>query len=167
MLKKILYIALIPVLMFSVTGCKKGYLDINQTNPNQTDKPPINALLARATSETGLNVFRAANFTSYYMQYLASPSVSGGSDTYDDVDRSSIWQTVYDVIQDSRVMKSIAEERTAYHHIGVAQLTEAMNMSLLIDLFGDVPYGEAWNKTVYKITKFGLIIGLAAAIYYI
>lgn len=26
---------------------------------------------------------------------------------------------------------------------------------------------KAWNKTVYKITKFGLIIGLAAAIYYI
>jgi beta-hydroxylase len=26
---------------------------------------------------------------------------------------------------------------------------------------------KAWNKTAYKITKFGLIIGLAAAIYYI
>lgn len=150
MLKKILYIALIPVLVFSATGCKKGYLDINQANPNQTDKPPINALLARVTSETGLNVFRAGNFTSYYMQYLASPSVSGGSDTYDDVDRSSIWQTVYDVIQDSRVMKTLAEEKNAYHHIGVAQLTEAMNMSLLIDLFGDVPYSEAWNKTIFK-----------------
>lgn len=150
MLKKIIYTALLPVLIFSQTGCKKGYLDVNQTNPNQTDKPPINALLANVTYQTGLNVYRAGNFTSYYVQYLASPSASGGSDTYDNVDRSSIWQTVYDIIQDIRVMKSIAEERNAYQHIGVANITEAMNMSLLIDLFGDVPYSQAWDKTVFK-----------------
>lgn len=150
MLKKIIYIALLPVLIYSQAGCKKGYLDVNQTNPNQTDKPPINALFANVTYQTGLNVYRAGNFTSYYVQYLASPSASGGSDTYDNVDRSSIWQTIYDVIQDSRVMKSIAEERNAYQHIGVAEITEAMNMSLLIDLFGDVPYSQAWDKTVFK-----------------
>ena len=150
MLKKIIYIALMPIMIFSNTGCKKGYLDINQSNPNQTDKPPIGALLANVTSETGLNVFRAGNFTSYYMQYLASSGISGGSDVYDDVDRSSIWQTVYNVIQDSRVMTTIAEERNAYHHIGVAKLTEAMNMSLLIDLFGDVPYSQALDKSNFK-----------------
>ena len=150
MLKKIIYIALLPVLIFSQTGCKKGYLDINQTNPNQTDKPPINALLANVTYQTGLNIYRAGDFTSYYMQYLASPSASGGSDIYDDVDRPGIWQSVYDIIQDSRIMKSLAEERDAYQHIGVADITEAMNMSLLIDLFGDVPYSEAWDKTVFK-----------------
>lgn len=152
MLKKLIYIALLPLLIFSNTGCKKGYLDINQTNPNQTDKPPINSLLANVTYQTGLNVFRAGDFTSYYMQYLASPSASGGSDTYDDVDRPGIWQSVYDIIQDSRIMKSIAEEKNAYQHIGVAELTEAMNMSLLIDLFGDVPYTQAWNKSIFKPT---------------
>lgn len=150
MLKKIIYIALLPALLLSGTGCKKGYLDVNQTNPNQTDKPPISSLLSNVTYQTGLNVYRAGDFTSYYMQYLASPSASGGSDTYDDVDRPGIWQSVYDIIQDSRVMKSIAEEKNAYQHIGVAELTEAMNMSLLIDLFGDVPYTEAWNKTILK-----------------
>lgn len=150
MLKKIFYISLLPVLVFSQTGCKKGYLDINQTNPNQTDKPPINALLANVTYQSGLNIYRAGDFTSYYMQYLASPSASGGSDIYDDVDRPGIWQAVYDIIQDSRTMKSIAEENDAYQHIGVADITEAMNMSLLIDLFGDVPYSEAWDKTVFK-----------------
>jgi hypothetical protein len=47
-------------------------------------------------------------------------------------------------------MITIAEERNAYHHIGVAKLTEAMNMSLLIDLFGDVPYSQAWDKNNFK-----------------
>jgi len=150
MTKKIIYMALLPVLIFSQTGCKKGYLDINQSNPNQTDKPPINALLANVTYQTGLNVYRAGDFTSYYVQHLASPSISGGSDIYDDVDRSSIWQNVYNIIQDSRVMKSLAEEKNAYQHIGVAAITEAMNMSLLIVLFGDVPYSQAWDKSVFK-----------------
>lgn len=150
MLKKILYIAMLPVLVLTNSGCKKDYLDINQTNPNQTDKPPIGALLSYVTSETGLNVYRAGYFTSYYMQYLASSTISSGSDTYDDVDRSSIWQTVYNVITDSRIMTGIAEEANAYHHIGVAKLTEAMNMSLLIDLFGNVPYSQAWNKSNFK-----------------
>ena len=150
MLKKIFYIAILPVLIISQSGCKKDYLDINQTNPNQTEKPPINALLAQVTYQTGLNVYRAGDFTSYYMQYLASPSISGGSDVYDDVDRSSLWLQVYDVSQDGRVMKSLAEETNAYQHIGVADITEAMNMSLLIDLFGDVPYSQALDKTVLK-----------------
>lgn len=150
MLKKIIYIALLPVLIFSQSGCKKGYLDVNQSNPNQTDKPPINALLANVTYQTGLNVFRAGDFTSYYVQQLASPGESGGSDIYDDVDRSGIWQNVYNIIQDSRVMKSLAEEKNAYQHIGVAAITEAMNMSLLIALFGDVPYTEAWDKNNFK-----------------
>jgi len=150
MIKKLIYIALLPVMIFAHTGCKKGYLDVNQSNPNQTDKPPISALLANVTYQTGLNVFRAGNFTSYYVQYLASPSISGGSDIYDNVDRSSVWQTVYDIIQDSRVMKSIAEENNAYQHIGVAEITEAINMSLLIDLFGDVPYSQAWDKSILK-----------------
>ncbi len=150
MLKKIIYIVLLPALLLTNSGCKKGYLDINQTNPNQTDKPPIGALLSYVTSETGLNVYRAGYFTSYYMQYLASSTISSGSDTYDDVDRSSIWQTVYNVITDARVMTTIAEEANAYHHIGVAKLAEAMNMSLLIDLFGNVPYSQAWDKNNFK-----------------
>ncbi|HUM66384.1 MAG TPA: SusD/RagB family nutrient-binding outer membrane lipoprotein [Chitinophagaceae bacterium] len=152
MLKKIIYIALLPALVASMSGCKKGYLDINQSNPNQTDNPPIGALLSYVTSETGLNVYRAGYFTSYYMQYLASSTISSGSDTYDDVDRSSIWQTVYNVITDSRVMIGVAEKANGYHHIGVAKLAEAMNMSLLIDLFGDVPYSEAWDKSNFKPT---------------
>ena len=150
MIKKLIYIALLPALFLSNTGCKKDYLDINQTNPNQTDKPPINALLASTTYQTGLNVYRAGDFTSYYLQYLANPSASGGSDVYENSDRSSLWQLVYDVVQDSRVMKSLAVEKNGYQHIGVAEVTEAMNMSLLIDLFGDVPYSEAWNKDILK-----------------
>lgn len=150
MQKKLLYTAILPALLWMLGGCSKGYLDINQSNPNQTENPPINALLANVTYQTGVNVYRAANTTSYYMQYLASPNQASSTDTYDNIDLSSLWFNIYDVIQDSRVMKQIAEGKNAFQHIAVADITEAMNMSLLIDMFGDAPYSEAWNKSILK-----------------
>jgi hypothetical protein len=128
-------------------SCKKGYLDINETNPNQTENPPINGLLTAVTSEAGLNVYRAGNITAYYVQQLSSPNASGGSDIYDNVDRSSLWYSVYNTIRDGRVMQLKALDNNAYQHIGVAKVTEAMNMSLLIDIYGDAPYSEAFDAT--------------------
>ena len=128
-------------------ACKKGYLDVNQRNPNQTENPPINGLLANATYESSLNVFRTGNITSYYVQYLASPNASGGSDIYDNVDRSSLWYSIYNIIRDIRVMREKAESSSAFQHIAVARVLEAMNMNLLINLFGDAPFSQAFNTS--------------------
>lgn len=149
MIKKINIIPIVALLLLAGTGCKKDYLDINQTNPNQTTKPPLNGLLAAVTYQTGLNVYRTGYFTSNYVQYLSSSNESSGSDIYDELDRSSLWYNVYHAIEDARNMQEKAAEQNAIHHIGVAQVTEAMNMSLIIDVFGDVPYSEAWNPENY------------------
>lgn len=134
---------------FLAGGCKKGYLDLNE-NPNQTTNPPINGLLAQATYQTGLNVNRAGNVTAYYVQQLASPNASSGSDIYDNVDRTSLWYNIYNTIQDSRVMLQKATPANGFEHIGVAKLTEAMNLDLLVDFFGDAPYSKAFDPTNFK-----------------
>jgi hypothetical protein len=152
----IISIALSTAVVFG--SCKKGYLDINETNPNQTQSPTLNGLLASVTYQTGVNVQRAGNITSYYVQYLASPNASGGSDIYDDVDRSSLWFVaaptlgnegggIYNTLRDERVMLSKAIASNAYRHIGVAKVTEAINMSTIIDMFGDVPYSNALDSS--------------------
>lgn len=135
------------LLLISLFGCSKDYLNVNEVNPNQTQNPPINGLLATVSYQAGLNVFRAANITSYYVQHLASPNASGGSDIYDNVDRRDLWYSIYNTIMDERIMQARAKELNASHHIGVAKVAEAMNMSMVIDLFGDAPYSEAWNPT--------------------
>lgn len=150
---KIATCSLLTVLLLG--GCKKDFLDINQTNPNQTQDPPINGLMATVTYQTGLNVFRVANITAYYTQQLASPNASGGSDIYDNVDRSSVWYNVYNTINDGRKMQALAVQRNAFEHIGVAKVTEAMNMSMLIDLFGAAPYTQAWNPSNFFPTYTG------------
>lgn len=142
---KLSIITLAAGLGLSLLSCTKGYLDVNQTNPNLTEKPPINGLLAGATYSAGLNVFNASNFTSYYVQQLASPNAGSGSDVYDDVDRSSTWRGIYLNLNDIKQMEALAVSKNAYEHLGVGKILEAMNMSLLIDLFGDAPYSEAWT----------------------
>ena len=157
---RIKYIYYLFVATAVLGSCKKGYLDVNEVNPNQTQNPPLNGLLTAVTYQTGVNVFRAGNVTSYYMQYLASPNTSGGSDIYDDVDRSSLWFViddlntvgdegggVYNTLRDERVMLYKAVGSNAFEHVGVAKITEAMNLSLLIDLFGDLPYSTALDSS--------------------
>jgi hypothetical protein len=143
-------------MLLVISSCKKDYFDINEVNPNQTQNPPINGLLSAVTYQTGINYFRAGDFTSYYMQYLASPNTGGASDIYENADRSSLWFNtattgtnafggVYNTIMDGRVLEQKALVANGTEHIGVVKATEAMNMSLMIDLFGDVPYTEAFN----------------------
>jgi hypothetical protein len=85
MKNKLFKILILPVLLL-FAGCDK-YLDIND-NPNQVTNPPINGLLATATYETGLNVQRMGDVTSYYVQQLASPNESSDRDTYKEEDLS-------------------------------------------------------------------------------
>jgi hypothetical protein len=124
------------------TGCKK-YLDVN-TNPNLVYNPPINGLLNNATYQTGLNVQRMGNITSYYVQYLASPNTGSDRDIYKEEDLSTTWTNHYNVMTDIRQMIQLAEKQNATEHLGVGKILMAMNLNMLINMFGDVPYTEAF-----------------------
>src|SRR3954466_14480780 len=116
---RIKYISIVIISAFLIGGCKKDYFDINEVNPNQTQYPPLNGLLASVTYQTAINVYRAGDFTSYYMQYLASPNQGGASDIYENADRSSLWFNttttgenpyggVYNTVVDGRVLEQKA-----------------------------------------------------------
>ncbi|ACU61422.1 SusD/RagB family nutrient-binding outer membrane lipoprotein [Chitinophaga pinensis] len=145
-LLKIYTLALAAGLFCALPACKKGYLDINQTDPNLTQRPPINGLLVATTYQSAINVYSTGYITSYYVQQLASPNTGSGSDIYDDVDRSANWQAIYLNVTDIRQMKQLALAQKAYEHLGVADILEALNMSMVIDMYGDAPYREAWSE---------------------
>jgi hypothetical protein len=124
-----------------LTGCKK-YLDIN-TSPNLVYNPPINSLLVNSTYQTGLNVFRMGNITSYYVQYLASPNTGSDRDTYKEEDLSGTWSAHYDVMTDIKQMITLGQTNGASEHVGVGKVLLAWNLNMLINMFGDVPYSQA------------------------
>lgn len=141
MKKVFIYTGIIFCILFA--GCKK-YLDVN-TNPNLVYNPSLSSLLVTSTLQTGLNVQRMGNITSYYVQYLASPNAGSDRDTYQEEDLSSTWNDFYSAMTDIKAMMQQAEERGATEHLGVAKVTMAMNLNMLINMFGDVPYSQAFK----------------------
>lgn len=139
-IKRYSFVVLLIVL---ASSCKK-YLDINQ-NPNAATRPPINGLLIGTTQKTGLNVYRVANTTSYYVQYLANTSLAGATDTYEPIDASTTWTNLYATMTDIYDMQNIAAEQGAYKYQGVAKILMAMNLQLVHNLWGAAPYSNAFT----------------------
>jgi hypothetical protein len=130
------------VLMVLTAGCKK-YLDINE-NPNATDNPPLPGLLANVTSLTANNSFDISDFTSYYTQYLASPSEGSSTDTYDQIDPSGTWGDIYNVLTDCHDLRNFAEQKGWKAYVGVSNILTAINLSMATNIWGDMPYSEAF-----------------------
>ncbi len=129
--------------LFTLSSCE-DYLDINQ-NPNVATRPPLAGLLAVSTQQTGINQFRVASNTSFYTQYLASPNAGLGNDVYEQVDLSGTWNSVYDVMSDIYDLILFSEQEGSTELAGAGKLLMAANLGLLVDLWGNVPYAEAFT----------------------
>lgn len=129
------------LLLIGFNGCKK-YLDINN-DPNRPTEPTINGILAAATQNTGLNVFRSANISNYYVQYFASPNANSPTDIYDRVDFSTTWRLLYDNMADIYDLEQLAIKSGSTAHLGMAKVMMAINLSLAINMWGNIPFNEA------------------------
>lgn len=123
-------------------GCE-DYLDIN-TDPNNPTIAPMSGLMASATYETAQNHYRVGDITSYYVQYLASPNPASATDTHEPVSYDVTWENLYDVMTDLSDLEILALEQNATHYLGIARILKAINLGLTIDLWGDLPYSEAF-----------------------
>lgn len=132
--------AFVFIVFFS--GCKK-YLDVNK-NPNAAEEPPIAGLLANTTYNTAYNVFSASNFTSYYTQYLSSPNTGSDVDIYNTVDPSGTWYGFYNIMTDLYDMKRFATAKGLHAYVGVADILMALHLNMATNLWGDIPYTQAF-----------------------
>ena len=137
-----IYIFLLIVLMIFSSSCQ-DYLDINE-NPNNPTQASMGSLLARTSFETGDNVQNVGDITSFYVQHLASPNQASATDTHESVSYEETWYELYDVMTDLSDIEVMAEELGATDYLGVAKILKAFNLGLTIDMWGDVPYEEAF-----------------------
>jgi len=142
-MKKTFIILSIGLLSMTFSGCEK-FLD-KLENPNLTSKPPINGLLATATYQTGSDVFRIGNAVSYLDQYLAGNTKGADADIYNIVDYSATWTNFYlKAMMNIQQMNDMATAQNASYHLGIGKILMALNLNMLINTFGDVPYSEAF-----------------------
>lgn len=141
---KSLYKLLLLLALLTVGQSCEDYLNVNE-NPNVATEPPLNGLLAAGSYQTGLNHFRVSNFTSYFVQYLASPNANGTTDTYQEADYSGTWTSLYNTMTDLYDLVELGEEQGARHHVGMARIMMAMNLGLIADAWGSAPYSGAFT----------------------
>ncbi|EMR01156.1 SusD/RagB family nutrient-binding outer membrane lipoprotein [Cesiribacter andamanensis] len=135
-------------LLFASTSCE-DFLDIN-VDPNNPADVPLAQLLPTTQVTTarsvGLSSRGLSNITSMYMHQL----VQRGTEVNDYAFSGTTfgvtapWNTLYlATLTDLKVMKEKAEAEESFQYLGVAQILEAYIYSVMVDMWGEVPYQEA------------------------
>lgn len=138
------------VLVFMGVGCSE-FLDIND-DPNNPTSAPITGLMINTTFETARNTQRVGGVTSFFVQHFASPNEATGTDIHDAVSYGTQWSTLYFNLGDLNILIDQAEAIGATFYSGPAKIMKAYNLSLLVNIFGDVPYSTAFSSDVLQPT---------------
>jgi hypothetical protein len=142
-LNKYITVALFIAGAVSFAGCKK-YFSLDN-NPNLVPNPPLVNMITTATSKAGINSYNVGSAVAPYVQYLANPSASAASDTYEQVDFGGTWDALYFAMADLTDMKAKAVAQNSSEYIGVADVLLSYQLTLVNDLWGSAPFSEAFN----------------------
>ncbi|HEV7382650.1 MAG TPA: SusD/RagB family nutrient-binding outer membrane lipoprotein, partial [Dyadobacter sp.] len=161
MKKSIIYIVAI---LFMASGCTKDFLDIN-TDPNNPTDISVNQLLPSA--ERGLasvlgytNDSRGARGISTVLSvYTHQLSTREAPDQYgsvsSDFNINGSWNGMYSpqasqgspdyvgCLQNIEILIAKSEEAGNLQYAGIGKILKAYAFSILVDLYGDVPFSEA------------------------
>jgi hypothetical protein len=146
-MKKISMI-LISCILISASGCKK-YIDVNQ-NPNQ----PIDVAEAQILSPVELDIsssLHAGNvavIVQEYMQVAALNQVAPNAGTYlmYNSDMDGDWSNLYVTCLNNLVtLNQKAEADGKSNYAGIAKILTAYCLGTGTDLWGDLPYSQAFK----------------------
>jgi hypothetical protein len=146
-MKKILMI-LTSCVLISASGCKK-YIDVNK-NPNQPTDVAEAQILAPVELDISSSLFagNVAVIAQEYMQVAALNQVAPNAGTYlmYNSDMDGDWTNLYVTCLNNLVTlntKAVADGKSNY--AGIAKILTAYCLGTGTDLWGDIPYSQAFK----------------------
>ena len=148
---KNIFILIVMALMFS--ACEKWIdHDLNK-NPDSPENPPMSVILPAAQGRIAYHTgtYDVSGTTGMWMQQIqgaARQAAIIGNYTFVSSDVVNLWNSLYrDATMDLNIIiqKSQTEEEKSPYFEGVAKILLAYDLGLASQLFGDVPYREAWQ----------------------
>jgi Starch-binding associating with outer membrane len=150
--KKFLIVLAVLTATVAFTGCKKSYLDIN-SDPNRVtdDNVTPELIFPRAAVATGGREGGNPFFINDWMGYFAA----SGSFAIDQTSTSynidfnygdATWQNQYDVLFDLHQTKVKALAKGDSVLAGATMILSARLFQDLVDVFGDIPYTQAFDN---------------------
>jgi hypothetical protein len=144
-------------MIFLLTTSCKDYLDEVATDPNNPVVVPNNLILGGLLGNFSYTVLAGdpARFGSYWVNYTSFTGVPPSADNYDvdEADVNNLWTyfAYTSVMNNARILSEQATTQESFHYAGIGKVILAWNMSIMTDLFDQVPFSEAWQPE--KILK--------------
>ena len=151
-MKRFIYIISIFIGILTITSCNK--LDLNY-NPVQPVTVPSNQRLPAIQANLAYSLYSQARFASYHSYYVTTRTGNSNAQTdtwnYNTITRMGAWRWHYfDVgsnIAGPAGMLLRAAEDGDNNYIGVGKIMLALSYLSATDVFGDMPFDEAYNGT--------------------
>lgn len=155
---KIKVIAMVAMLTVA-SGCQKDFLDIN-TDPNNPSDVTLAQLLTNAQLTMVNSMGIGSDGLSTTTSILAHQTVQRGSvDQYfvsgEDYQIQTAWQNLYSgALQDFQIIIEKATVSGDVHYRGIAKICQAYTFSVIVDMWGDVPFSEALKANTIRYPVF-------------
>lgn len=147
LLKQLMFIAIILG-----AGACNDFLDVNEdpTSPSQVpENLQLSGLLGNFSYEVIGNT--PVRTTSQWIQQMAYNGVPPSADNYDvnSSDVNNLWNASYsDVMNSANGLDELATQNSNFAYAGIAKIILAWNIAIITDLWGDVPFSEAFDQSV-------------------
>jgi hypothetical protein len=149
-----LNIALLIIFTLIFSGCEKWINTDMNINPDVPSDVPMKLLVPSMELSMAYQIggIRAVKTTNIYMQQLNGVArQSNGEAKYilSATDVDDLWRRMYyQPMMDAKTIIEKAAEQNSPHYAGVAKVCLAMSLGTMTNLFGDMPYTEAFNGDI-------------------
>ena len=131
-----------------LAGCEKDFLDINEDPNNPVDVPVGQNLTYAELSVANSLGFSASGLTDQTSSHMHQTVQRGNFNFYlvvgNDFDITQPWSQLYGIaLTDLRQVIRNGEAQESWHYVGVAKILKAYTFSIMVDMWGDIPYSES------------------------
>lgn len=146
------YITGVAIGTFLVTGCGKGFLDVNE-NPNKPGEVTPNLVLSTGLNRTAAAVNTTLNQIGSIWSGYWAPAVDFlwymDNKQYNVTSNfgTAVWETTYDILNDFQSVQKAAVTSNQNYYQAIAIIMKSMNFQYLVDAYNNVPYTDALKAT--------------------
>ncbi len=137
----IIYSFTAMLMLVAAVGCKK-FLDVNK-NLNSPTAVPVSLLLSNAERTIAGNMALGSGLGGTMSVYTHQTTGRVGADRYGA--GASGWEGLYGAISNLDVIIKQGGGEKRFVYVGIAKILKAYAFSILVDVYGDVPFSE-FNK---------------------
>ncbi|MCY7351416.1 MAG: SusD/RagB family nutrient-binding outer membrane lipoprotein [Cytophagaceae bacterium] len=136
---------LAALLLLGLSSCSEKILNEIDTNPNQLNDAPLSTLLPQATVTTLFQTSGSitASGAGIMAELYTLTDVSSQVQSYIQIYGNGSWDGSYIALRNYAEVRQKAEAEQKWGYVAVADILSAYTLSMLVDLFGDVPYAQA------------------------